>query len=608
MYLDEKTFWDLTHRKVAAGIHQLVGAGQPADLVSVSAVVKSQGVAASFVNSLTDSAIPDAARVAHYVGTLRTFEARRALQLAMRKLEPALADLRAELDLAELLQAAQAVARPRGGTAVLLDGSPAIIRRPLSLLGGLSYGAAWPYVRDPQGAERQALVIVRRDGRLFSDAGLNGAEPLTALGVGVDLPETPPDLRTWSGAGVARYVAGERPDPADVFRRIGAVLGHFMDFNRSFGSQADVTDLLACYALATYFLPAFEVIGYLQSSGERGSGKTHLLALLAEVSYLGTLILSSSSSATLRDLAAYGAFLAFDDAEAVMDPRKSDPLKRELLLAGNRAGVTIAMKEPSAARDGTWLTRYIAAFASRAFSAIRLPDIVLGSRTIVVPLIRSDDPERTCRNPQDPDAWPHERRRLVDDLWAAALAHLPTVRAYNAEVPRVATLRGRDLDTWRAPLAVALWLDREHGVTGLFERLEALSVRYQRERDDTEADDLTRLALLALAELVPEGREAPVVFEPSELVEVVKRLALQEGIPESEASGRYNARKLGRLLLRLRFDRAPRTNRAKRWQTTRGEVEARCRSYGVPCVPSLLEGPSEEETAQDTEGRETVTL
>ena len=68
----------------------------------------------------------------------------------------------------------------------------------------------------------------------------------------------------------------------------------------------------------------------------------------------------------------------------------------------------------------------------------------------------------------------------------------PTRRRSND----AAQLTGRNLEPWRAILAVALWLD-DHGTAGLFERLDALSVAYQTERTDLEIGDLTALVIRA---------------------------------------------------------------------------------------------------------------
>ena len=45
-------------------------------------------------------------------------------------------------------------------------------------------------------------------------------------------------------------------------------------------------------------------------------------------------------------MADYGATLCFDDAENIPDPKRTDPDKRTLLLAGNRKGNTVPVKEP----------------------------------------------------------------------------------------------------------------------------------------------------------------------------------------------------------------------------------------------------------------------
>jgi hypothetical protein len=136
---------------------------------------------------------------------------------------------------------------------------------------------------------------------------------------------------------------------------------------------------------------------------------TTLLEVVAETACLGPVVLAGSSYPTLRDLAHYGACLAFDGAETVMDPKRSGPDKRTLLLAGNRTGATIALKELQGDR---WVTRTVSTFCPRLFSAIRLPEPVLGSRTIILPLVKSADPnpphDITCPN-RRPLATPNEK-------------------------------------------------------------------------------------------------------------------------------------------------------------------------------------------------------
>src|SRR5207244_5425035 len=162
---------------------------------------------------------------------------------------------------------------------------------------------------------------------------------------------------------------------------------------------------------------------------------------------------SSGSFASLRDLADYGATLCFDDAETVMDLKRSDPDKRALLLAGNRRGNTIPVKEPVNGRE--WRTRHVNTFCPRLFSAIRLPDPTLASRTIIIPLIRTADSKKANADPLDARVWPVPRAELVNDLWALALSQGASLPPHDAHVADTATLLGRNLEPWRAVLGIA---------------------------------------------------------------------------------------------------------------------------------------------------------
>src|SRR5262245_49497491 len=75
--------------------------------------------------------------------------------------------------------------------------------------------------------------------------------------------------------------------------------------------------------------------------------------------------------AALRDLAEAGATILFDDAELLSTPDELDPDKRELVLAGNRKGVKLPVKEPLP--SGGWGLRWMNAYCPRGFTAIRVP-------------------------------------------------------------------------------------------------------------------------------------------------------------------------------------------------------------------------------------------
>jgi hypothetical protein len=545
--------------------------------------------------------------------------------------------------LERLVEAPRLAAQPAAPEVELLDHAPERLDRPLRLVDGRAYAVTWLYARvtrketvdkggqvvrhDPPLVTTELRpYVVAGDGRVFGE-GMR--EPLEKLGLELCLPEVPLRELLWTKEGVAAYMAGRHPHPVELFRRVADIPDRFIDFSRSLADQRTMAEMIGCYILSTWFLDAFTVTGFLWSNGDRGSGKTQLITVVARLAHLGQVLTAGGSFPSLRDLADYGATLAFDDAENLADPRRTDPDKRALMLAGNRRGTRIPLKELRP--DKTWGTRHVNAYCPRLFSAIRSPDAVLADRTIVVPLVRTPDRYRSNTDPEDPDAWPHPRPALLQDLWAVALRHLPEMKAYEAFVNRHARLSGRRLEPWRALLAVAAWLDDKdadntlqcsgrsptvppptvlsglHRVTrlddgteiegGLFTRLEALSWAYQQERRDLEATDLTALTVQALCHCAMRARCA-VKDDPSgftvttsEIAGAILSMAADDELdPDSVAP-----RRVGRVLSKMRLRQVPRPGGrgSRQWRVSHDELVRWAGAYGLPALPTSSQSASE---------------
>lgn len=510
-------------------------------------------------------------------------------------------------------------------TIELLDEPSPIITRPLCLIGKYAYATTWLPVRmtrregvDKEGnllihkpplvEEKLSLFIIRNDGQVFGEVSDGRTtRPLNELGLTANFHEIVPVEKRWSTRGVRAYIQGQRPNPVDTFLKIVDVVNRFIDFDRSMGDQQSMAEMIACFVLATYLLDAFNVIGFLWPNGGPGSGKTNLLIVVTELAYLGQLILAGGSFASLRDLADYGATLAFDDAENLTDPKKTDPDKRALLLAGNRRGSTVPLKEPDG--PGKWKLRYVNAFCPRLFSAIRMPDAVLASRTIVIPLIRTSDRNKANFDPLDYTLWPYDRNTLQNELWSIGLTNLPKLHEYENYVSQNARLRGRNLQPWKAILAVAAWLDsldednrllhpykiRSQGheqvaICGLWQRLEELSWLYQQEETaDQQSGDLTLLILQGLCKLAADKsdikdnsdiRTTAWTFSTSQISEAVKVIA--ENTEADIELDSITARKVGRLLGKLRLRKTREAGKGTRqWQITLNELERWSVVYGI---------------------------
>jgi hypothetical protein len=526
-------------------------------------------------------------------------------------------------ELAALIDGPRPTVKAAPALVELLEGVPDLIGRPLSLLKGRAHVAVWPYVKitvhettnkdgeivrhnPPIEKIEQRLMIVRGDGVIFGD----GRRDIEEVGANIRLPEIPLPRKLWSTRGVKSWLKGARPDPAETFERIVAVINRFIDFDKSLAGQREMCELIACYILATWFLEGFNVIGYIWPNGERGSGKTQLLILLAELGYLGQFILASGSFAALRDLADYGALLCFDDAENLSDPKTTDPDKRTLLLASNRRGSSVPVKEQGP--DGMWKTRHVNTYCAKAYSAIRLPDGVLASRTITVPLVRSGDRNRANADPLEYDLWPYDRQKLIDDMWALAITHLSSLPVYERRVNTESDLTGRNLEPWRAILAIAQWLD-DNGVKRLSDRMQKLSVGYQSERSEFESGDLTRLvvsaisAIFAISAVLSETpQEKPLTT--SQITEKAKQMADEDesGIdPET-----ISTKRVGWILKRLRLEKAGREDgkKGRQWLVKTADISRWKSAYSLMEQKSQGEPKQNGENGENGETAETGTL
>lgn len=459
-----------------------------------------------------------------------------------------------------------------GSRITLLAEAPKVMRRPLVMLDGHTYAAAMPFVEieqrettDDNGnvkthnppliIKKRLLVIIRDDGKVF----YYGQSGFSKLGFSVELPELPREDKFFSQQGIANYEKGERTNPKKLFEKLCTVIDTFIDFNRSIGTQTEMCELIACFIFATWFVEAFNVVPFLWINGEKGSGKTQLLTVISMLSFLGQVMLSSGSFASLRDHADNGACLCFDEAENLSGP-KADPQKREIFLAGNRRGSTVTLKK--AGKDNKWENQYVNMFCPRIFSAIERPDSVLASRSIIIPMIRTLDRLKGNADIWESGHWPFEQSKLQDELWSAALENFSQVSSFDSKVKGISPLVGRALEPWRAILAVGLLLDSK-GVTGLADRMNKLSLDYQQQRNAVEIEDLNSLIIRAICKIlkceVVRLGEACEVSKGIEFMRTVD-IELQAQLIADEMEldidpNEIESRRIGRKLSQQRFEK-----------------------------------------------------
>jgi hypothetical protein len=191
-------------------------------------------------------------------------------------------------ELEALVDAPRPEPQPAPPVFELMDSPPDALKRPLAKLGSRGYAAAWPYIRKtetetkdqksgriikhdpPIVTQEQRLYIVRDDGATFGDGGRFTFDD---LGFTVSLSEIPPNNKLWSAGGVRAFAQGQRPDALEVFNRVADVVDCFIDFDKSLADQRTMAELIACYIMATWFLDAFTVIGFIWPNGEKAQAR-----------------------------------------------------------------------------------------------------------------------------------------------------------------------------------------------------------------------------------------------------------------------------------------------------------------------------------------------
>lgn len=542
-------------------------------------------------------------------------------------------------ELEGLIDAPRPQPQPAAPIVELLDDPPMMLTRPLTLINGRAYAATWLWTKttvrelaksdgtveklsEPCITEAPHLFVVRGDGVVFGD----GVDcPMSELGMIIRLADKPPDDLLWTTKGVKAYRRGKRPNPSDVFTQVAKVYDHFLDFSRSLDEQPLMCQLSACFSLMTWFADAFTVLPYpWPNSLMPGSGKTKWGNCWTKTAYLGYLTSASGSFAALRDLAELGATILFDDAEVLADVHKADPDKQALILAGNRKGVKIPLKELGP--DRQWHMRWVNAYCPRGFTALKLPFRALQSRSIVIPLIASADPARANRDPENEHDWPVDRKHLVEDLWALALWLQREASDIWLDMSTETKAVGRDWERWRSIMAVARLFER-HGVNKLERDMRQVMRAYQDEKADWEGTSRETLVIRALMRIV--GLKDPdmwttldmsdmsserVSVQASKVCTEVKAILEEEGegtdAEESQEEGRntrqwVNPQTVGILLSRLRLpkDRDTSRTRDRRRLASQVDIYKLAMAYHVVRVSSNMSDTSAHVHLSDDEQR-----
>jgi hypothetical protein len=148
-------------------------------------------------------------------------------------------------------------------------------------------------------------------------------------------------------------------------------------------------DLVAIWIIGTYLYQNFETYPYLFINASKGSGKTRLLKIIAELSNQGEIITSLREAVLFRT--AQNRTMCIDEFEG-LGKKENAPL-RELLNAGYKKGLKVKrMKKVRTQEGDEQVVEEFELYTPICMANIYGMEEVLGDRCVTLILDKSDDP------------------------------------------------------------------------------------------------------------------------------------------------------------------------------------------------------------------------
>lgn len=377
-------------------------------------------------------------------------------------------------------------------------------------------------------------------------------------------------VNRWCPEHIARFLAGEDHPP--TFAETLAKTVDLIDKHLELGRDSEIA-LLATWGVGTYFYPSFATFPRLDLRGERGSGKSKALQLLAAISFNGLLRVSPTPAVLFRLAESLRPTLCLDEIEGLAGDDKREILAT--LNAGYKAGGRVDRCE-----GDDRLVKSYSVYCPVALAGIAGLNRVTEDRAITIVLTKGTDPAKLNAEVNAEDSRFGELRDLCYRL--ALLRWREVVEAYRVfAIP--SWLMGRERELWLPLLSVASLADAEGGL-GLVEDLLSLA---KEQREDRAGLSDEAEALLEVLEHRLNGQHE-ILCHPKDLCEDLGKQLRWDKPPRPETVGRW--------LRRLKLPKAPRSAEGIRYQVSKDMLDDIHSRWGTgggePTLPANLHFPT----------------
>lgn len=359
---------------------------------------------------------------------------------------------------------------------------------------------------------------------------------------------------------IERFKAGplQPANPAELFKLIKQTILFYQDVDEN------IAELVALWAMGTYFYMLFDSYPYLYIHGLWQSGKTKLLSLLKLLCFHASLDISVTESSIFRLSDDFGVTLLIDESDYLSDGERAQDIKRLLYARYKREGGVVLRTEG----DKKKTVQHYYVYGPLAMANIGGIEQILMDRAITIILWRGRDREKMARWPSDDATF----KQLRDELYVLMLTLWPRVKEIYDQLLTDNSwgLAGREWELWRPIVTMAKFVASfaEEGFgDSLLERLRGLCEKIININRDMTVDQPQLFLLKALVNLPEKNTYVSL----KTLREEVKKLFDEEEWRENEK--RFEHKNIGKMLRQLGFTERRRVGQGYEYYISADMVE-----------------------------------
>ncbi len=311
---------------------------------------------------------------------------------------------------------------------------------------------------------------------------------------GIRLSASEVDMCRFSSKGILEFLEAKKEvNPFELFGEIKKYVQRFILLK-----DIDAYSFLALWAMGTYVFRVFRYFPYVHLNGEKQTGKTLLMEILAPLCFNGQLSINSTEAVLFRDVQNNSLTLFLDEVEKFRnDDRERYGAVMDVLKTGfSKSGLVKRCGGRNRDKIHSFST-----YSPKMLAGINDIEEVLRDRTIRIRMVRRLESEPVERYAES-RATQELQNRIRDKLYIFGLTYGKQIAEIYSEnmdsIVGLEHLNNRAFDVWAPIILLANVVDVARGDSAakVTDAIKRFSKKRNEERSDEDGSDNNTVKLL----------------------------------------------------------------------------------------------------------------